>query len=571
MENFYLDNKDMQFHLRYLPLKDIITLKEGNFKDHEEFAYAPKNAEEALVNYEKVLEVMGEICGEHIAPLAPEIDNEGAHLVDGDVHYPRGTAIALELIKRAGLTGITVPRRYNGLNFPMTVYTMLIELVARAEAGLMNIFSLQDIGETIYEYADEDIRKKYCTMFANGEVTGAMILTEAEAGSDLQRVKTKAILDETDGTWRLYGTKRFITNGNAQVSLVLARSEEGTSDARGLSMFLIERDETVKIRRIEDKLGIHGSPTCEMQFDGTKALLIGKRKMGLIKYVMELMNGARLGIAGQALGIAEAAYREALKYAHDRRQFLKSIIEFPAVYDMLTTMRMKIEAARVLTYYTSMTVDYKKIYTEIFEHEKDPAARERMKYYTSVANTMTPIAKFYSTEMANQVTYDAIQIHGGDGYMKDYNVERHYRDARITNIYEGTTQLQVVAAIGGIISGDIENELHSLEKLVYEHQFDKEKEMVMTMRRQLTEMMHKYKEMDDEEKAYHARKLVNVATHCIICYLMLNDAQKSGRKETIGRAFVRSALGISTSEHYGIMNAHRWVINEKELIYSLDQ
>jgi len=356
-----------------------------------------------------------------------------------------------------------------------------------------------------------------------------------------------------------------------RVSLVLARSEEGTSDARGLSMFLIERDETVKIRRIEEKLGIHGSPTCEMQFDGTKALLIGKRKMGLIKYVMELMNGARLGIAGQAIGIAEAAYREALKYAHDRKQFLKSIIEFPAVYDMLTSMRMKIEAARVLTYFTSMMVDYKKIFTERFDHDKDASARDKMKYYTSVANTMTPIAKFYSTEMSNQVTYDAIQIHGGDGYMKDYNVERHYRDARITNIYEGTTQLQVVAAIGGIISGDVEKEMDNLEALVHETQFNKEKDMVKAMRRQLAEMVLKYKEMDEEEKAYNARRIVNVATHIIISYLMINDGQKSGRKETIARAFTRNAVGFANADHYAVMNSHRYVIDEKELIYSLDQ
>ena len=397
-----------------------------------------------------------------------------------------------------------------------------------------------------------------------------MILTEPEAGSDLQRVKTKAVYDEESKTWRLYGAKRFITNGNAQVSLVLARSEEGTNDARGLSMFLIERDDTVKIRRIEEKLGIHGSPTCEMQFDGTPAILIGRRKMGLIKYVMELMNGARLGISGQSLGIAEAAYREALKYAHERRQFHKSIIEFPAVYNMLVNMRVQIEAGRVLTYYTSMMVDYKKVYTEIFNETKDKDIRGKMKYYTKIANALTPMSKFYTTEMANRVAYDAIQIHGGDGYMKDYNVERHYRDARITNIYEGTTQLQVVAAIGSVVTGDIDKEYDKLCDLIKEGVWEEQRNKVSVMRKKLEELREIYKkELSEEEKSYYARSLVNIATNILISYLLLRDARLDSRKAKVAEIFIQNAELETNRDYLFVIKRDKTVIENKELIYEI--
>jgi len=569
MENFYLDNDDIRFHLTRLPLEEIITLKEKNFSEAESFDYAPASVKEALENYAKTLEIAGEICGEIIAPLAPEIDEEGAHLENGEVIYPKGTVIAMEQLKKAGLNGVTVPRKYFGLNFPTTIYTMLIEIIARAEAGLMNIFSLQDIGETIYEFADEELRQDYVPRFAKGEVTGAMILTEAEAGSDLQRVKTKAVYDEASDSWKLYGTKRFITNGNAQVSLVLARSEEGTSDARGLSMFVIDRDETVKIRRLEDKLGIHGSPTCEMQFDGTPAKLIGKRRMGLIKYVMELMNGARLGIAGQAIGIAEAAFREAKAYATERKQFHKEIINFPAVYEMLTKMRVSIEAARKLTYYTSMAVDYKKLYTELFEETKETDIRAKMKYYTALANTLTPISKYYATEMANKAAYDGLQIHGGDGFMKDYNIERHYRDARITNIYEGTTQLQVVAAIGGVVTGSLNEELDRMDASIKETAWDDEKQRIRDMREKLNKVIALYKEMDDETKAYHAGRIVHMATMVITSYLLMEDALANGRKAKVARIFVTDAQASVEEAFWAVKDGDKTVIEHNPEIWDI--
>ncbi len=568
MENFYLDNKDIMFHLKRLPLKKIVGMKENGYSEAGKYAYAPADFAEALENYEKTLEVLGEICGEHIAPAAPEIDKQGASLVDGEVIYADGTAKALKMLNKAGLTGITVPRKYEGLNFPTTIYSMIIEIVSRAEAGLMNIFSLQDIGETICDFADDEIKEKYVPMFARGEVTGAMILTEAEAGSDLQRVKTKALFSEEDGTWRLYGTKRFITNGNAQVSLVLARSEEGTNDARGLSMFLIERDETVTIRRIEDKLGIHGSPTCEMQFNGTKALLVGKRRMGLIKYVMELMNGARLGICGQSIGIAEAAYREAYKYANERRQFNKCIIEIPAVYEMLVNMKVSIEAARKLTYVTAMAVDYKNLYGERFEHGKDPEDRAKMKYYNALAGVLTPMAKYYATEMSNKVTYDALQVHGGDGYMKDYNVERHYRDARITNIYEGTTQLQVVAAIGGVVTGTLGAEMDRIRDSITETVWNSEKKQIASMREKLDNAVSMYKEMDDEAKSYHAGRVVDIAAMTYMSYLMLEDSPAGGRKSDVTQVFITAALARVDAAYSILTSGDKTVMEKNDVICS---
>lgn len=568
MDNYFIDNKDMIFHFENMNIEKIVELYEDNYKKHEKYDYAPKNYDDAKLNYKKSLEIMGEICAEKIAPLAEDIDESDQIHIDGDVKYNEYTKKALNLLQDAGFTGITVPRKYDGLNFPTVIYIMMIELVARAEAGLMNIFSLQDIGETIYEFASEEMKEKYVKQFARGEVTGAMILTEPGAGSDLQKVRTKAIYDEENEEWKLYGTKRFITNGNADVSLVLARSEEGTHDARGLSMFLIEKDDTVNIRRIEKKLGLHGSPTCEMQFNGTKAQLIGRRKMGLIKYVMSLMNGARLGIAGQSLGIAEAAYQAALEYAKEREQFGKSINNIPAVYDMLTDMRIKIEAARTLTYFTSKMVDYKKGYEKAFKRTKDRDYRKKMKEYKGIADTLTPMSKAYSSEIANEVAYDALQVHGGDGYMKDYDVERHYRDARITNIYEGTTQLQVVASIRGIISGKLNSTFDKLEEQI-DKTCSKERSLIGEMREKLNEAIKMYKEMNEEKKGFYAKNINDMATSIMISYLLLIDARKTKRKRLIAGSFIKKSIGTFDSHLRYIKELDQTIIDNNQLIYDV--
>ncbi len=460
--------------------------------------------------------------------------------------------------------GITLPRRYGGLNFPIAVSVMIVEMISRADPALMNIFGLQDIAETVNKFASEELKEAYLPRFASGEVTGSMALTEPEAGSDLQNVQLKATLGD-DGVWRLSGVKRFITNGCGQVSLVLARSEEGTTDARGLSMFLYERDEHMRIRRLEDKLGIHGSPTCELQFDDAPAVLVGERRRGLTTYVMALMNGARLAIAAQAQGIAEAAYRAATKYAGERVQFGAPIAELTAVKALLADMKVSIEAARALLYETALIVDMKEgLERRIESLQKatadegtgqpesagppasdfvDPAAtlkklRAELKRTNRLAALYTPFAKACCTEMANRVTYDSLQVHGGSGYMRDFAVERHSRDARITNIYEGTTQLQVVAAIGGVLSGTLADRLDEYETA--DHGATPELfERVRGARARLRAAVERVRELDDVRyRDFHARRLVEMAIDVVCGYLLVRDAQADARRLLAARYFV---------------------------------
>ena len=545
MANFFEDNEDIRFHLDHLDLAEVIALLEDDFAEADRYEYAPRNTEDARDGYRQVLHMLGEMAAEEIAPLAPEVDEEGARYENGGVTYAGGTARALELLSQADLMGLTLPREYEGLNFPTTIYCMAVEMVARADASLMNVFGLQDIADTIDEFAEEEIKAQYLPRFSVGEVTGAMILTEPDAGSDLQAVQVKAEYDEENDLWRLSGVKRFITNGCADVSLVLARSEPGTMDGRGLSLFLCERDETVQIRRIENKMGIHGSPTCEIQFNETKGILIGRRRMGLIRYVMALMNRARLGVACQALGIAEAAYNEALKYAREREQFRRKIIEFPAVYEMLVNMRTAIQSARALTYHTAVVVDMKKgLERQLAKMEKPSREmKDRLKYYTGLAGVLTPMAKYVASEMANRVAYDAVQVHGGTGFMREFNVERHYRDARITSIYEGTSQLQVVAAIGGVLTRTLDPEFDRFARRPYDPSVRDLVEQVTAARKRLDAVVDAIHERDDRDfTAFHARRIVDIAVDIYISYRLLGDADEDERRQLIARKFVSDAI-----------------------------
>ncbi len=453
MANFYTDNADLKHHLNHPLMQKIVELKERNYTEAEKYDYAPTDFADAMDNYDKVLEIVGEICGGKIAENAEDVDHEGASCSDGRAHYAAGTVENLDLCRKAGLMGMAMPRRFGGLNFPITPYIMAAEIVSRADTGFENLWGLQDCAETLYEFGSEEQRAKYIPRVCEGE-TMSMDLTEPDAGSDLQSVMLKATQKE-DGTWVLNGVKRFITNGDSDIHLVLARSEEGTKDGRGLSMFIYDkRNGGVTVRRIENKMGIKGSPTCELVYKNAPAELCGSRRMVLIKYVMALMNGARLGIAAQSVGVSEAAYREAYQYALERKQFGKAIIEFPAVAEMLAIMKAKLDASRALLYETSRFVDMYKVYEDIArERSLTPEERAEMKKYTRLADALTPLAKGLGSEYCNQNAYDCIQIHGGSGFMKDYACERLYRDARITSIYEGTTQLQVVAAIRHVTTG----------------------------------------------------------------------------------------------------------------------
>ena len=454
MSNYYTDQPELKFHLHHPLMERIVELKERNFADKEKYEDAPVDFNDAMENYERLLEITGDVAANIIEPNAESVDEEGPHLENGRMIYASKTYENLDATRKAGLWGVSMPRRYGGLNLPVTPYSMTSEMVASADAGFQNIWSLQDCIETLYEFGSEEQRMKYIPRVCAGE-TMSMDLTEPDAGSDLQRVMLKATYSEEEGCWLLNGVKRFITNGDSDIHLVLARSEEGTRDGRGLSMFIYDkRQGGVNVRHIEHKLGIHGSPTCELTYKNAKAELCGSTRMGLIKYVMALMNGARLGIAAQSVGVSQAAYNEGLAYAKERRQFDTAIIDFPAVYDMLSRMKAKLDAGRSILYQTARYVDIYKALDDIARERKlTPEERQEQKKYARLADAFTPIAKGMNSEYANQNAYDAIQIHGGSGFIMEYKSQRLYRDARIFSIYEGTTQLQVVAAIRYITNG----------------------------------------------------------------------------------------------------------------------
>ena len=529
MANFYNDNKDLKFHLGHPMMKKIVQLKEMGFAEQDSCDYAFRDFEDAVDGYDKVLEIVGDICGNIIAPNAESVDAEGPTLVDNEVRYARGTKENHEALTRAGLIGMSLPRKYGGLNFPMVPYVMAAEIVSRADAGFANIWGLQDCAETLHEFGSDEIKDEFLPRFNKG-ATAAMDLTEPDAGSDLQAVQLKATWDEKQGAWLLNGVKRFITNGDADISLVLARSEEGTSDGRGLSLFVYDRKhKAMTIRRIENKLGIKGSPTCELVFKNAPAQLVGDRKFGLIKYVMALMNSARLGVAAQSVGISEAAYREALKYAEERSQFGKPVIYFPAVYEMLRNMEVKNKAQRALLYETARFVDIYKNYNGIAEERKlEPEERNEQKKYQRLSDVFTPLLKLIASEYCNQIAYDALQVHGGAGFMKDFPVERIYRDARITSIYEGTSQLQVVAAIRGVTSGAF---LGVIRDTYEKENFGPAQEHI---KRSLVKMTDEFEESarmvtgkeDSEYIDFHSRRLVEMAGNIIMTYLLLRDSKR---------------------------------------------
>jgi len=525
MANFYTDNKALQYHLRHPLMKQIVALRERNYTQCEKFDYAPLDFDDAMDSYERVLDIIGEVCGDIIAPNAKDVDLEGPHHENGRVRYAKGTEVNLKALNQAGLMGITLPRQYGGLNMSSIPYIMAADMVSRADAGFVNVWGLQDCAETINEFASEDQKERFLPRTCKGE-TLAMDLTEPDAGSDLQSVMLKATQDE-DGTWRLNGVKRFITNGDGDISLVLARSEEGTRDGRGLSMFIYDkRDGGMTVRRIEDKMGIHGSPTCELVFKNAKAELCGDRKLGLIKYVMSLMNGARLGIAAQSVGVSEAAYQEAIAYARSREQFGKAIINFPAVSEMISNIKAKLDASRTLLYECTRFVDmYKSLEAISRERTLAPEERKTMKAYNRLADAFTPLAKGMTSEFCNQNAYDCVQIHGGSGFMRDYACERIYRDARITSIYEGTTQLQVVAAIRHVTTGTYLNQIKEYAAREYSEAVAPMKAKLEAMTALYEETFAKVQAVEDPDYiTFHARRLVEMLGHIIMGYLLIGDA-----------------------------------------------
>ncbi len=543
-DNFFLDNADLQFRLEQLELQDVLEMKEQGYRYCKDYAAAPRHYADAKDNYRLLLEVMGEICAKVIAPRAAEADREGAHYEGGEVSYTEATQEGLLALKQADLMGAMLPWEYGGLNVPESVFQLMVEIASRADASLMTLFGLQEISAAINEYGTPEMKARLLPRFSREGASGAMILTEPDAGSDLGAVQTKATYDEASGKWYLDGVKRFATNGCADIALVLARSEPGSSDARGLSLFVVEKDETVKIRRIENKLGIHASPTCEVQYNHTPAELLGKRRYGLMRYSMALMNGARLAVGAQAVGIAEAAYREAYRYANERHQFNQPICEIPPVARLLASMRGEIEASRALISETARWVDRTKVFEQLSEASPtpDPALRAKLKQASSLAETLTPLTKYYASEMGNRVCDQAMQIHGGVGYMREFNVERHFRDVRVTNIYEGTSQLQIVAATGKLLG-------HALDGLLDEWAGLDYGEEQAELKFKLSEETAQFKLATDMLKGkerpvidYYASDLADMAVYLVNMWLMLRDGRVSGRKQELARLYFSEHL-----------------------------
>ena len=528
MANYYTDHPEIEFHLNHPLMRRIVDLKERGYEDAATYADAPVNYEDAIENYKRLLDITGDIAANIIEPNSESVDLEGPHLVDGRMHYASKTLENLDATRNAGLWGLSMPRRYGGLNVPNTVFSMASEIISAADAGFQNVWSLQSCIDTLYEFGNEDQRQRFIPRVCNGE-TMSMDLTEPDAGSDLQRVMLKAT-QQSDGTWRLNGVKRFITNGDSDIHLVLARSEEGTRDGRGLSMFIYDkRDGGVTVRHIENKLGIHGSPTCELVFKNAKAELCGSTRLGLIKYVMALMNGARLGIAAQSVGVEQEAYNEAIAYARERKQFGKTIINFPAVYDMLSRTKAKLDAGRSILYQTARYVDIYKALEDISRDRKlTPEERQEMKKYSRLADAFTPLAKGMNSEYASQAAYDAISVHGGSGFIMEYKSQRLYRDARIFSIYEGTTQLQVVAAVRYITNGTY---LGIMREMLQ----NEVAEDLKPLQKRVAEMVDAYAEAVDYVKAadnqelhdFLARRLYDMTADIMEALLILDDASRA--------------------------------------------
>lgn len=529
MANYYTDHPELEFHLNHPLMQRIVELKERNFADKDEYPEAPVDYQDAIENYKRVLDITGDIAANVLEPNSESVDEEGPHLVDGRMIYAEKTYENLDVTRKAGLWGLSMPRRYGGLNMPITPYSMASEVVAAADAGFQNIWSLQDCIETLYEFGSEEQRKKYIPRVCAGE-TMSMDLTEPDAGSDLQRVMLKATYSEADGCWLLNGVKRFITNGDSDIHLVLARSEAGTKDGRGLSMFIYDKNQGgVTVRHIEHKLGIHGSPTCELVYKNAKAELCGSTRLGLIKYVMALMNGARLGIAAQSVGVSQAAYNEALAYAKDRKQFDQAIVHFPAVYDMLSRMKAKLDAGRSILYQTARYVDIYKALEDISNERKlTPEERQELKKYTRLADAFTPLAKGMNSEYANQNAYDAIQVHGGSGFIMEYKSQRLYRDARIFSIYEGTTQLQVVAAIRYITNG-------TYLGMIKEMLANEVSEELKPLQIRVSKLVETYEQAVNyvketgcqETQDFLARRLYEMTADIIMSLLIIDDATRA--------------------------------------------
>jgi len=570
--NFFSDNSDIKFLFDHMDLEELAGIQELN-AENGDADYVPADAVDSVDNYRRVLEIVGQIAGDTIAPNAEEVDADGNTLNDdGTVTYHPLVQQNMDRMSQADMMGFTLPRKYGGLNCPCLIYTMATEIIARADGSFMNMFGLQGIAETINAFASQEIKDEILPRFAIGEVTGAMVLTEPDAGSDLQAVRLVATPDG-NGEWILNGVKRFITNGCGEILLTLARSEPEIADGRGLSLFISERSEKVIVRHLEDKLGIHGSPTCELVYTDMPARLVGERQRGLITYVLALMNGARVGIAAQSMGIAEAAYRLARTYAHTREQFGVPIERMPAVAEMVADMQVYIEASRALLYETSGFCDQENNNLRILEWSADldkdekKARKQKSRQFKRLNSMLTPMSKYYCSEMCISVTNDAVQVLGGSGFIKDYPAERYLRDARITTIYEGTSQLQVVAAIRGVTSGTFEQFIKSYEEKTFDDPMLAElKQKLVDAKTKIIEVVAFVKSQSGSYVDLSARRLVDSAITVICGHLLLGHAVDNDRKKRVARRYIEKGLGSLERDCKEVLGGDMSAIEEYELL-----
>jgi hypothetical protein len=571
--NFFLDNQDIEFLFEYTDLQELARIQELD-TENGDADYAPLDPQDAVDGYRRILEIVGQVASETIAPNAEEVDRDGNTLNEnGTVTLHPKVRENLDRMTQADMMGFLLPRKYGGLNCPMLIYTMANEIVARADASFTNLFGLQGISETVYAFASQEIKDEVLSRFAHGEVTGAMVLTEPDAGSDLQAVRLRAHQDK-NGNWYLNGVKRFITNGCGEILLTLARSEPEISDGRGLSLFISERSEKIKVRHLEHKLGIHGSPTCELVYTDAPARLVGERQRGLITYVMALMNGARVGIAAQSLGIGEAAFRLARTYAHTRQQFGVPIEQLPAVAEMVTDMQIAVEAARTLTYETSRVCDHENNARRILEVSKNRLDKAKQKQYKQKSRSLkrlnsmlTPMSKYYASEMCCKVANTAIQVLGGSGYMKDYAAERYLRDSRITTIYEGTSQLQVLAAVRGVTSGMFESYVAEYEQTEYDDPLLTElKQKLVDGKQRLLEAIQFAKQQSTSFVDLSGQRLVDGAIAVIVGHLFLGHASKNERKRRVARRFIESQMPVLRMNCEQVLSGDTAPLDEYELL-----
>ncbi|MBX7057085.1 MAG: acyl-CoA dehydrogenase family protein [Leptospirales bacterium] len=465
--NYFEDNPDLRFNLqRCLDWDRIVARRERSFRDakryqqegDERFALAPADLAQAQSFYFESLQLAGEFAGKRVAPCARSMEQHGLKLKNGSVQFPPDYARLYQEAADSGFLSFPLPREWGGLNFPLPVSMALKEMLTRADNSFEISVAVSFLADVLRRFGPEDLKQLYIPQIVSGQLSAAMALTEPDYGSDLAHVRTRAEL-QADGSYRISGAKRFITHGcgvGDRPAILFTLARTSGDGARGLSFFLVHGKD-VEVSRIEHKLGLVCSPTCEIVYDNAPAVLIGREGEGLIKYVMSMLNGGRMGVAVESVGISQAALSEARKYASERKQFGAAIETHPAVARMLDEMDARLQANRALVFQAAQYVElYEQRCEELIEAghgDREIRRDEEASRLDRISHLWTSLAKLECSEGANRIAYDAMQIHGGVGFTEEFDIARIFRDARISTIYEGTSQIHINAALAAFTSG----------------------------------------------------------------------------------------------------------------------